>query len=98
MVLLGLFLRIITLTLSLTLTLTQLVDGFQSRVLMNNGLALSPQMGFDPLHLFFIFLTRKLLTSYDFTFLSSDGIAGIISSVTSMKLSLNKPVTTLSII
>lgn len=94
MVLLGLFLRIIT----LTLTLTQLVDGFQSRVLMNNGLALSPQMGFDPLHLFFIFLTRKLLTSYDFTFLSSDGIAGIISSVTSMKLSLNKPVTTLSII
>lgn len=59
MVLLGFFLRIIT----FTLTLTQLVDGFQSRMLINNGLALTPQMGFDRLYLFFfISLTRKLLT------------------------------------
>ena len=52
MVLLGFFLLIITFTLSLSLTLTQVVDGFQSRMLMNNGLALTPQMGFDPPHLF----------------------------------------------
>ncbi|CAF2118968.1 unnamed protein product [Brassica napus] len=51
MVLLGFFLRIITFTLSLSLslslTLTQVVDGFQSRMLMNNGLALTPQMGWN---------------------------------------------------
>ncbi|RID68170.1 hypothetical protein BRARA_C00347 [Brassica rapa] len=47
MVLLGFFLLIITFTLSLSLTLTQVVDGFQSRMLMNNGLALTPQMGWN---------------------------------------------------
>ncbi|KAF2597754.1 hypothetical protein F2Q68_00007171, partial [Brassica cretica] len=43
MVLLGFFLRIIT----FTLCLTQLVYGFQSRMLMSNGLALTPQMGWN---------------------------------------------------
>ncbi|CAN8256872.1 unnamed protein product [Cochlearia groenlandica] len=37
------FLRII----AFTMILTQIVDGFQSRMLMNNGLALSPQMGWN---------------------------------------------------
>lgn len=60
MVLLGFFLRIITFTLSLTAT--QLVDGFQSRMLMNNGLALSPQMGFDSI--LFNLISFTWLTSY----------------------------------
>ncbi|KAF2611246.1 hypothetical protein F2Q70_00007214 [Brassica cretica] len=47
MALLGFFIRIITFTLSLSLSLTQVVDGFQSRMLMNNGLALTPQMGWN---------------------------------------------------
>lgn len=95
MVLLGFFLRITTFT--LTLTLTQIVDGFQSRMLMNNGLALTPQMGFDPLHFFFfLVLLFPWLTSYLPLMIAlwSDGTAGIIFSVTSMKLSSNKPVIT----
>ncbi|CAN6973971.1 unnamed protein product [Brassica oleracea var. botrytis] len=47
MALLGFFIRIITFTLSLSLSLTQVVDGFQSRMLMNNGVALTPQMGWN---------------------------------------------------
>ncbi|AED91290.1 alpha-galactosidase 2 [Arabidopsis thaliana] len=45
MVLLSFSLRFIAFT--LTITLTQIADGFQSRMLMNNGLALSPQMGWN---------------------------------------------------
>jgi len=60
MVLLSFSLRFIAFT--LTITLTQIADGFQSRMLMNNGLALSPQMGFDPLHCLF-FLNFHFLDS-----------------------------------
>ncbi|XP_023637470.1 alpha-galactosidase 2 isoform X2 [Capsella rubella] len=68
MVLIGVFIRFIT----FTLTLTLIVDGFQSRMLMDNGLALSPQMGWNSWNHFQCNINETLIKQTADAMVSSD--------------------------